>query len=70
LTLFYNCERIIVEKENTMKRTKIHEVIAVQTEQDMIKMNERIGYYLSRRKRIDVKIKNGSVHITEQKGKA
>ena len=53
-----------------MKRTKIHEVIAVQTEQDMIKMNERIGYYLSRRKRIDVKIKNGSVHITEQKGKA
>jgi len=70
LTMFYNCERIIVEKENTMKRTKIHEVIAVQTEQDMIKMNERIGHYLSKGKRIDVKIKNGSVHITEQKRKA
>ena len=53
-----------------MKKTKIHEVIAVQTEQDMIKMNERIGYYLSKRKKIDVKIKNGSVHITEQKRKA
>ena len=70
LTMFYNCERVIVEKENTMKKTKIHEVIAVQTEQDMIKMNERIGYYLSKRKRIDVKIKNGSVHITEQKRRA
>ena len=70
LTMFCNCERVIVEKENTMKRTKIHEVIAVQTEQDMIKMNERIGHYLSKGKRIDVKIKNGSVHITEQKRKA
>jgi len=70
LTMFYNCERIIVEKENTMKRTKIHEVIAVQTEQDMIKMNKKIGHYLSLGKRIDVKIKNGSVHITEQKRKA
>ena len=70
LTMFYNCERVIVEKEDTMKKTKIHEVIAVQTEQDMIKMNERIGYYLSKRKKRDVKIKNGSVHITEQKSKA
>ena len=70
LTMFYNCERVIVEKEDTMKKTKIHEVIAVQTEQDMIKMNERIGYYLSKRKKIDVKIKNGSVHITEQKRRA
>ena len=68
--MFCNCERVIVEKENTMKRTKIHEVIAVQTEQDMIKMNKKIGHYLSLRKRIDVKIKNGSVHITEQKRKA
>ena len=70
LTMFYNCERVIVEKEDTMKKTKIHEVIAVQTEQDRIKMNERIGYYLSKGKRIDVKISNGSVHITEQKRKA
>mgnify|MGYP000285889614 CR=1 FL=1 len=53
-----------------MKKTKIHEVIAVQTEQDMIKMNKKIGHYLSLGKRIDVKIKNGSVHITEQKRKA
>ena len=68
--MFYNCERVIVEKEDTMKKTKIHEVIAVQTEQDRIKMNERIGYYLSKGKRIDVKISNGSVHITEQKRKA
>ena len=68
--MFYNCERVIVEKEDTMKKTKIHEVIAVQTEQDRIKMNERIGYYLSKGKRIDVNIKNGSVHITEQKRKA
>ena len=68
--MFYNCERVIVEKENTMKKTKIHEVIAVQTEQDMIKMNKKIGHYLSLGKRIDVKIKNGSVHITEQKRKA
>jgi len=70
LTMFCNCERVIVEKENTMKKTKIHEVIAVQTEQDMIKMNKKIGHYLSLGKRIDVKIKNGSVHITEQKRKA
>ena len=68
--MFFNCERVIVEKENTMKKTKIHEVIAVQTEQDMIKMNKKIGHYLSLGKRIDVKIKNGSVHITEQKRKA
>jgi len=68
--MFYNCERVIVEKEDTMKKTKIHEVIAVQTEQDRIKMNERIGYYLSKGKRIDVKISNGSVHITEQKRRA
>ena len=70
LTMFYNCERVIVEKEDTMKKTKIHEVIAVQTEQDMIKMNKRIGYYLGKGKKIDVNIKNGSVHITEQKRKA
>jgi hypothetical protein len=68
--MFYNCERVIVEKEDTMKKTKIHEVIAVQTEQDMIKMNERIGHYLGKGKKIDVKIKNGSVHITEQKRRA
>ena len=64
--MFYNCERVIVEKEDTMKKTKIHEVIAVQTKLDLIKMNARIGYYLGKGKRIDVNIKNGSVHITEQ----
>ena len=53
-----------------MKKTKIHEVIAVQTKLDLIKMNARIGYYLGKGKRIDVNIKNGSVHITEQKRKA
>ena len=50
-----------------MKKAKLHEVISVQTKKDLIKMNERIGYHLRAGKKVSVNIKNGYVHITEQK---
>ena len=52
-----------------MKKTKLHEVITINTKHDIAKMHERVGYHLGTGKKIDVKIKNGSVHITEQKVK-
>ena len=52
-----------------MKKTKLHEVITIDTKHDIAKMHERVGYHLGTGKKIDVKIKNGSVHITEQKDK-
>ena len=52
-----------------MKKTKLHEVITVQNNIGLIKLNARIGYHLGTGKKIDVKIKNGSVHITEQEVK-
>ena len=52
-----------------MKKTKLHEVITVQNNIGLIKLNARFGYHLGTGKKIDVKIKNGSVHITEQKVK-
>lgn len=52
-----------------MKKTKIHEVISIQTMNDLPKLHERIGYYLSTGKKIDVKIKHGKAVIIEQKGK-
>jgi hypothetical protein len=52
-----------------MKKTKLHEVITIQTQYDIAKMHERVGYHLGTGKKINVKIKNGSVHITEQKVK-
>ena len=52
-----------------MKKSKLHEVIPVQTKKDLIKMNERIGYHLRAGKKISVNIENGYVLITEQKAK-
>jgi hypothetical protein len=52
-----------------MKKSKLHEVIPVQTKKDLIKMNERIGYHLRAGKKVSVNIENGYVHITEQKAK-
>ena len=52
-----------------MKKTKLHEVITIDTKHDIAKMHERVGYHLGTGKKIDVKIKNGSVHITEQEVK-
>ena len=52
-----------------MKKTKLHEVITVQTNNDIIKLNARIGYHLGTGKKIDVKIKHGKAIITEQKVK-
>ena len=52
-----------------MKKTKLHEVITVQNNIGLIKLNARIGYHLGTGKKINVKIKNGSVHITEQEVK-
>ena len=52
-----------------MKKTKIHEVISIQTINDLPKLHERIGYYLSIGKKIDVKIKHGKAVIIEQKVK-
>ena len=52
-----------------MKKTKIHEVISIQTMNDLPKLHERIGYYLSTGKKIDVKIKHGKAVIIEQKVK-
>lgn len=49
-----------------MKKSKLHEVIPVQTKKDLIKMNERIGYHLRAGKKIDVKIKHGKAVIIEQ----
>ena len=52
-----------------MKKTKIHEVISIQTINDLPKLHERIGYHLSTGKKIDVKIKHGKAVIIEQKVK-
>ena len=52
-----------------MKKTKLHEVITIDTQHDIAKMHERVGYHLGTGKKIDVNIKNGSVHITEQEVK-
>ena len=52
-----------------MKKTKLHEVITIDTKHDIAKMHERIGYHLGTGKKINVNIKNGSVHITEQEVK-
>ena len=52
-----------------MKKTKIHEVISIQTMNDLPKLHERIGYHLSTGKKIDVKIKHGKAVIVEQKVK-
>ena len=52
-----------------MKKTKIHEVITVQTNNDLIKLNSRIGYHLGIGKKIDVKIKHGKAIIIEQEVK-
>ena len=52
-----------------MKKTKLHEVITIDTKHDITKMHERIGYHLGTGKKINVNIKNGSVHITEQEDK-
>ena len=52
-----------------MKKTKLHEVISIQTINDLPKLHERIGYYLSIGKKIDVKIKHGKAVIIEQKVK-
>ena len=52
-----------------MKKAKLHEVISIQTKNDIIKLNARIGYHLGTGKKIDVKIKHGKAVIIEQKGK-
>ena len=52
-----------------MKKTKIHGVISIQTMDDLPKLHERIGYYLSTGKKIDVKVVQGKAIITEQKVK-
>ena len=52
-----------------MKKPKINEVITIDTIHDLKKMHKRIGYHLGTGKKIDVNIKNGSVHITEQEVK-
>ena len=52
-----------------MKKTKLHEVITVQTKNDLIKLNSRIGYHLGTGKKIDVKVVQGKAIITEQKVK-
>ena len=52
-----------------MKKTKLHEVITVQTKNDIIKLNARIGYHLGTGKKIDVKVVHGKAVIIEQKGK-
>ena len=46
-----------------MKKTKLHEVISIQTINDLPKLHERIGYHLSTGKKIDVKIKHGKAVI-------
>ena len=55
--------------ESKMKKTKLHEVITVQTNNDLIKLNARIGYHLGTGKKIDVKVVQGKAIITEQKVK-
>jgi len=47
-----------------MKKTKLHEVITVQTKNDLIKLNARIGYHLGTGKKIDVKVVQGKAIIT------
>ena len=49
-----------------MKKPKVNEVITIDTIHDLKKMHKRIGYHLGTGKKINVNIKNGSVHITEQ----
>jgi len=52
-----------------MKKTKLHEVITVQNNIGLIKLNARIGYHLGTGKKIDVKVLQGKAIITEQKVK-
>ena len=52
-----------------MKKAKLHEVISIQTINDLPKLHERIGYHLSTGKKIDVKVVQGKAIITEQKVK-
>ena len=52
-----------------MKKSKLHEVITVQNNFDLIKLNSRIGYHLGTGKKIDVKVVQGKAIITEQKVK-
>ena len=40
-----------------MKKTKLHEVITINTKHDIAKMHERIGYHLGTGKKINVNIK-------------
>ena len=52
-----------------MKKTKLHEVITIDTKHDIAKMHERVGYHLGTGKKIDVKVLQGKAIITEQKVK-
>tara|TARA_R110002012_G_C11338450_1_gene577978 strand:- start:281 stop:451 length:171 start_codon:yes stop_codon:yes gene_type:complete len=52
-----------------MKKAKLHEVISIQTKNDIIKLNARIGYHLGTGKKINVKVLHGKAVIIEQKGK-
>ena len=52
-----------------MKKTKLHEVITVQNNLDLLKFNSRIGYHLGTGKKIDVKVVQGKAIITEQEVK-
>ena len=60
---------LCTNREKEMKKTKLHEVITVQTNNDIIKLNARIGYHLGTGKKIDVKVVQGKAIITEQKVK-
>ena len=61
---------LCTNKENgKMKKAKLHEVISIQTNNDLIKLNARIGYHLGTGKKIDVKVVQGKAIITEQKVK-
>ena len=60
---------LCTNREKKMKKTKLHEVITVQTNNDLIKLNARIGYHLGTGKKIDVKVVQGKAIITEQKRK-
>ena len=60
---------LCTNREKIMKKTKLHEVITVQNNIGLIKLNARIGYHLGTGKKIDVKVLQGKAIITEQKVK-
>jgi len=61
---------LCTNKENgKMKKAKLHEVITVQNNLDLIELNSRIGYHLGTGKKIDVKVVQGKAIITEQEVK-